>query len=182
MKNKPLKFSVIKSHSKKQWILFITGIIAIIIGISVLGFFGARKIYRELQMQKMLHENVVIEIPDIKIKAPVAEGIDNKTLSKTTGHFPGTGNVGIGNYCIAGHSSIIYKEYFNNLKNIEIGMEINLYDLNDKKYVYTVAENFIVEPNESWILNDFGDNRITLITCTDDGKQRQVVVGIMKQE
>ena len=61
-------------------------------------------------------------------------------------------------------------------------MKINLYDLNDKKYVYTVTENLIVEPNESWILNDFGDNRITLITCTDDGKQRQVVVGIMKQE
>jgi len=46
--------------------------------------------------------------------------------------------------------------------------------------LYTVTENFIVEPNEIWILDDFGDNRITIITCTDDGTQRQVVVGLFE--
>ena len=30
-----------------------------------------------------------------------------------------------------------------------------------------------------WVLDDFGDDRITLITCTDDGTQRQVVVGLL---
>lgn len=40
-----------------------------------------------------------------------------------------------------------------------------------------VCNNFIVEPDEVWVLDDFGDNRITIITCTDDGLQRQVVVG-----
>ena len=29
------------------------------------------------------------------------------------------------------------------------------------------------------ILDDFGDDRITIITCTDDGTQRQVVVGLL---
>ena len=57
-------------------------------------------------------------------------------------------------------------------------MKINLYDIDQKKYIYTVTEKFIVEPDETWILNDFSDNRITVITCTDDGKQRQVVVGM----
>lgn len=178
MKNKSFKDSAEKRYSTKQWVLFITGIVAIIIGTSFLGAFGIRKIHRELQKQKMFRENIVIEIPDIKIKAPVLEGIDNETLSKATGHFPDTGSVGTGNYCIAGHSSTIYKEYFNNLKNIESGMKINLYDIDKKQYVYTVTEKFIVEPDETWILNDYSDNRITIITCTDDGKQRQVVVGM----
>ncbi|MDE6730663.1 MAG: class D sortase [Oscillospiraceae bacterium] len=168
--------------TKKQWVLFITGLIAIIIGMSILGFYGIRKICREIQRQKLLKENVVVEIADIAIKAPVLEGTENEILSRATGHFPGTGEVGSGNYCIAGHSSTIYKEYFNNLKNIELGMEILLYDKEKKCYTYTVTENFIVEPNETWILDDFEDDRITIVTCTDDGTQRQVVVGIKNEE
>ncbi len=162
---------------KKQWVLFFAGLIAIVVGVSILGFFGIRKICREVQKQKLMNENVVLEIVDLKIKAPVLEGTDNETLSKALGHFIGTGNTGMGNYCIAGHSSTIYKEYLNNLKNIEIGMEIYLYDKNKNCTVYIVTDNFIVEPDEVWVLDDFGDNRITIITCTDDGLQRQVVVG-----
>ena len=168
--------------TKKQWVLFITGLIAIIIGVTILGFYGVRKIYREIQKQKLLRENVVVEIADINIKAPVLEGTDNEILSRAAGHFIGTGEVGSGNYCIAGHSSTIYKEYFNHLKNIELGMQISLYDKEKKCYTYTVTENFIVEPNEVWVLNDFGDDRITIVTCTDDGTQRQIVVGIKNDE
>ena len=166
----------------KQWALFITGLIAMIIGISILGFYGIRKICREVRKQKLLKENVVVEIADLKIKAPVLEGTDNEILAKATGHFIGTGEVGSGNYCIAGHSSVIYKEYFNNLKNVELGMDITLYDKEKNDYHYTVTENFIVEPNEVWILNDFGDDRVTIVTCTDDGTQRQIVVGIKQDE
>jgi LPXTG-site transpeptidase (sortase) family protein len=168
-------------RTKKQWVLFITGLIAIIIGVSILGFFGARKVWRYYQRQKLMRENPVVEIADLKIKAPILEGTDNKTISRAVGHFIGTGDFGKGNYCIAGHSSVIYKEYFNNLKKVRQGMEIKLYDKDKKCYVYTVSESFIVEPNEGWILDDFGDNRITIITCTDDGSQRQVVVGLLKQ-
>ncbi len=163
--------------TKMQKVLFVTGLIAMLTGISILGFFGVRKIYREYHKQKLMRENPVVEIAELHIKAPILEGTDNETLSKATGHFIGTGGFGKGNYCIAGHSSIIYKEYFNNLKNIDLGMKILLYDKDKKSYSYTVTENFIVEPNETWVLDDFGDNRITIITCTDDGTQRQVVVG-----
>ncbi|MDE5834364.1 MAG: class D sortase [Ruminococcus sp.] len=169
-------------RTKKQWFMFIAGLLAMIVGMSVLGFFGIRKVYREINKQKMMRENVVIEIADLKIKAPVLEGTDNETLAKATGHFPETGAVGSGNYCIAGHSSTIYKEYFNNLKNVELGMEINLYNVEKECYTYVVTENFIVEPNEVWILNDFGDDRVTIVTCTDDGSQRQIVVGTKKNE
>lgn len=166
------------NRTKKQWVLFITGLIAILFGASILGYYGVRKINRVIQRQRLLKENVVVEIADLKIKAPVLEGTDNETLSKAAGHFIESGAVGEGNYCIAGHSSVIYDEYFNNLKNAEVGMEIDLYDKEKKCYTYTITEIFIVEPNEIWILDDFGDDRITLVTCTDSGTQRQVVVGM----
>ena len=162
--------------TNKQWALFLTGLIALIVGISILGGYGIRKIYREHQKQKLMRDNPVVEIVDLNIKAPILEGTDNSVLSKAAGHFIGTGDFGCGNYCIAGHSSTIYKEYFNNLKNVKTGMEVILYDKSKSIYKYTVTDTFIVEPNETWVLDDFEDNRLTIITCTDDGTQRQIVV------
>lgn len=159
--------------------MFIAGLLAILIGLSVLSFFAYRKIKRELNMRKLLRENVVVEIPDLDIKAPVLEGVGNDVLRQAAGHFENTGDIGKGNYCIAGHSSVIYKEFFNNLKNVQNGMEIYLYDKSKNRYTYVVTESFIVNPDETWILDDFEDVRVTIVTCTDDGTQRQVVVGKM---
>ncbi|MBQ8921260.1 MAG: class D sortase [Oscillospiraceae bacterium] len=170
-----------KARTKKQWALFLAGMIAVITGVSILSFLGIRKLYREYQKQKLMRENPVVEIAGLNIKAPILEGTDNGVLSRAAGHFPGTGDFGKGNYCIAGHSSTIYKEYFNNLKNVRIGMTVTLYDKDKKSCDYTVAEVKIVEPDETWVLGDFGDTRITIITCTDDGSQRLVVVGLLQQ-
>lgn len=161
--------------------MFIAGLLAFVMGLSVLSVYAYRRISRDIRREKLMRENVVIEIPDLKIKAPVLEGTDNEVLSAAAGHFSGTGGVGRGNYCIAGHSSTIYKEYFNKLKNVQNGMEIDLYDTSKNCYTYLVTESFIVEPNELWVLNDFGDDRVTVITCTDDGSQRFVVVATKAQ-
>lgn len=167
--------------TKKRKITFIIGTILFLSGLSILLMYGFRKINHELYRQKLLSENIVIEIPDLNIKAPALEGTDSDILSIATGHFTDTGDIGKGNYCIAGHSSAIYDEYFNNLKNIKVFSDINLYDKNKNCYTYAVTETFIVKPDETWILNDFCDNRITLVTCTDDGTQRQVVIGKFKE-
>lgn len=164
---------------KRQILTFIAGLLAILIGLSVLSFFAYRKIKRELNLRKLLRENVVVEIPDLDIKAPVLEGVGNDVLRQAAGHFENTGDIGKGNYCIAGHSSVIYKEFFNNLKNVQNGMEIYLYDKSKNRYTYVVTDSFIVNPDETWILDDFEDVRVTIVTCTDDGTQRQVVVGKM---
>ena len=60
-------------------------------------------------------------------------------------------------------------------------MEINLYNVEKTCYTDVVTENFIVEPDETWVLDDFGDDRVTIVTCTDDGTQRQIVVGQKKE-
>ncbi len=167
---------------KKKKALFFTGLIAMLLGLSVLGVFGWKRISREIEKYRLLKECVVFEIPALEIKAPVMDGTEHAVLSKAAGHFPGTGAVGSGNYCIAGHNSTIYAEIFNEMKHIELGMEMYLIDNDENrtKYTYIVTKNFIVEPNETWVLKDFGDDRITIVTCTDDGTQRQIVVGVLK--
>ena len=168
---------------KKKKILRIIGIIMIICGIGILSFYGYRKISRELYLRKLLDNNINFEIPRLDIKVPVLEGTDNKALQVSAGHFEGTGALGKGNYCIAGHNSTIYAEIFNDIDQIQIGDEMYLVDndANRTKYLYIVTEYKTVEPSQTDVLNDYGDNRLTVISCTDDGTQRQVVVGILKE-
>ncbi len=152
-------------------------------GVSVLSLMAYRKISREIYLRRLLKDNIVFEVPRLDIRVPVLEGTDSKSLQVSAGHFEGTGALGHGNYCIAGHNSTIYAEIFNDLDNIRTGDEMYLVDIDDKrtKYEYIVDEYKVVEPNEVEVLKDFGDDRLTVISCTDDGKQRQVVVGKLKK-
>ena len=168
---------------KKRRVMRVIGIIMIVIGVGVLSFYGYRKISREIYLRKLLKDNINFEIPCLDIKVPVLEGTGSKELQVSAGHFEGTGALGKGNYCICGHNSTVYAEIFNDLDKIKTGDEMYLVDNDEKhtKYRYIVTEYRIVEPNNVSVLNDFGDNRLTVISCTDDGKQRQVVVGKLKE-
>lgn len=154
----------------------------IVCGMSVFCVLGYKKISREIYLRTLLKSNIVFEIPALDIKVPVLEGTENKNLAVSAGHFPDTGEVGSGNYCIAGHNSTIYAEIFNDLDKIQLGDEMLLTDIDEKRttYTYIVTEYKIVEPTAVGILQDFGDDRITVVSCTDDGKYRQVVIGIRK--
>jgi sortase A len=63
-----------------------------------------------------------------------------------------------------------------------VGTKIKLYNKNKDCYTYTVKEVLTVEPDETWVLKDFGDNRLTIITCTDDGSQRLVVIATFESK
>lgn len=167
--------------TSKKWMLRI-GLVFTIAGIAILSVFAYKHISRELYKQKLLKECVILEIPNLNIKVPVMDGTDKETLSVAAGHFEGTGSVGKGNYCIAGHNSTIYAEIFNELDQIQIGDEIYLIDNdnNRTKYIYVVSEYNIVNPQSISVLDNFGDDRLTVITCTDDGRNRQVVIGKLK--
>ena len=101
--------------TSKKWMLRI-GLVFTIAGIAILSVFAYKHISRELYKQKLLKECVILEIPNLNIKVPVMDGTDKETLSVAAGHFEGTGSVGKGNYCIAGHNSTIYAEIFNGVR------------------------------------------------------------------
>ena len=172
-----------EKKQKKNKPMFVVGIIMIVLGVGVLSFYGYRKISRELYLRELLKDNINFVIPRLNIRVPVLEGTDNKALQVSAGHFEGTGALGKGNYCIAGHNSTIYAEIFNDLAQIKIGDEMYLADVDENRtrYYYIVTEYKIVEPKQVEVLNDYGDDRLTVISCTDDGTMRQVVVGILKR-
>lgn len=163
--------------------MHIAGLMMIVCSIGILGFYGYRKISRELYLRRLLNENINFEIPRLNVKVPVLEGTDSKALQVSAGHFEGTGALGKGNYCIAGHNSTIYAEIFNDLDQIQTGDEMYLIDVDENRtrYCYIVTEYKIVEPKQVEVLDDYGDDRLTVISCTDDGTMRQVVVGILKE-
>ena len=164
--------------SKKKVLFF--GLLFITVGIFILCFFGYKHISREIQKQQLLKTSIVLDIPSVDIYVPVVEGIDGDNLHIAAGHFENTGAVGSGNFCIAGHNSTIYAEIFNTLSEVEVEDKIYLInnDANHTTYTYTVSKIDIVEPEDTWILQDYGDDRITIVTCTDDGERRMVVTGM----
>lgn len=174
-------FSLLKDMKRRT--VRIIGVIMITCGALILSVFTYKRISREIYLRKLLDENVIFEIPSLNIRVPVLEGTDSKSLQVSAGHFEGTGSPGRDNYCIAGHNSTIYAEIFNDLDNIQIGAEMHLIDNDEKRtdYIYIVTEYAIVDPHNVDVLNDYGDDRLTVISCTDDGEYRQVVVGILKE-
>ena len=166
----------------KRKVLRTLGILLMVCGILILALFAYQRISRERYLKKLLNDHVNFEIPSLNIKVPVLEGTDSKSLQVSAGHFEGTGLPGHGNYCIAGHNSTIYAEIFNALDRIQIGDEMYLIDNDEKRtrYTYIVAEYHVVAPQSVEVLDDYGDDRLTIISCTDDGKQRKVVVGILE--
>ena len=124
----------------------------------------------------------VLEIPNLSIKAPVLEGVDNDTLAVSVGHFRKTGAVGEGNFCVAGHSVSPYACIFDNLHEVTLDLPVYLTDTDGSKCTYWVTDWFTVMPSETWVLNDFGDDRLTMITCDNKGRSRLVIIALKMTE
>lgn len=107
-----------------------------------------------------------INIPKMELKAAISEGVDLETLKYAVGHFRGTPlPEEKGNFCLAGHRSYTYGEFFNRLDELEIG-DIIIVETHTGTYKYGVYEKKIVDPNEISILDNSKSSIITLVTCT----------------
>lgn len=108
----------------------------------------------------------IITISKIDLKAAICEGIESENLKYAVGHFPGTPLPGKkGNFCIAGHRSYTYGEFFNRLDELQIGDEI-IVKTSIGQYKYKVYEKKVVEPSEISVLDNTKESIITLVTCT----------------
>lgn len=112
-----------------------------------------------------------ISIPSINLKnAPVMGSVELSDLAKGTGHFENTpildGNVGI-----AGHNNT----HFKYLANVDIGDEIN-YTVNGVTRTYKVTDMRAISDMDWGVFTDYGDNRLTLITCEHAVPNRRIAV------
>lgn len=108
----------------------------------------------------------ILEIPKINLKVVIGEGADLETLKYAVGHFKGTALPGeMGNFCVAGHRSYVFGEYFNRLNELKIGDEVIIKTVKGE-FKYKVYSTEVVLPSQVEVLNQTKDATMTLITCT----------------
>jgi sortase A len=103
-----------------------------------------------------------VDIPRLELSAAIAEGDDDKTLSKAVGHLPDTplpwdraGNVGL-----AAHRDGLFRR----LERIRLNDDVRLITPRGE-YHYRVSKTHIVDPDDVWVLASTPIPTITLITC-----------------
>jgi sortase A len=116
-----------------------------------------------------------IQIPDIGVDFYILEGVDLRYLESGPGHCPNTPLPGQpGNAALAGHRTT-YAAPFHRLDELDPGDMITV-DTVQGSFTYEVmpqegapdeppSGHFIVEPTQVEILDDFGDDRLTLMAC-----------------
>ena len=118
----------------------------------------------------------VINIPSINVNYPILSTYTDELLKIAPCKFHGPNPNEVGNLCIAGHN---YKnsKFFSKVPTLELGDKIEITDLSGRMLTYTIYDKFIVNPDElectSQLTN--GKKEITLITCTNDNKQRHII-------
>lgn len=119
-----------------------------------------------------------VYIPSCDVSAFMHYGSTMQAIAnKYVGEFEDTGEIGVGNYCILGHSNEKKKYVFSPLKeNIKVGDAIYIYK--DKTvYKFSVGYCRVVDPDNVWILDDTGMEfpTLTIMCCSDSGQRRFVV-------
>ncbi len=118
----------------------------------------------------------VLNIPSLGINYPVLSETSEELLKISLNKFWGPSPNEVGNYCIVGHN-YKNKKMFGKLSEIKNGDVVELTDNSGKTVKYAVYNKYVVEPDDvsctSQLTN--GNKEVTLITCTNYGKQRLVV-------
>ncbi|MBS1836274.1 MAG: class E sortase [Actinobacteria bacterium] len=124
----------------------------------------------------------IIEIPRIDLARVIVQGVSKADLKKGPGHYPGTPLPGqAGNSGIAGHRTT-YGAPFNRIDELRPGDEITI-TTPQGRFVYKVIPApgsdtawYTVKPTDGSVLDDKGDNRITLTACHPKYSARQRIV------
>ena len=121
-----------------------------------------------------------VNIPSLNVNYPIIQpdNLDNidSLLKISVCKFHGANPNEVGNLCIVGHN---YKnsKFFSKVPNMNTGDIIEIKDLTGTVLKYSVYDKFVVEPDDVACTTQLtnGKKEITLITCTNDNKQRYIV-------
>lgn len=120
-----------------------------------------------------------IAIPDIGLNLPIVKGVTNENLLYGAATMKPNQKMGVGNYSLASHYSDAYDEtlLFAPLIRSQAGMKIYITDM-EKIYTYTITSVTLVDPSAVEVLDETGENIITLVTCNDlSATMRRIVRG-----
>lgn len=116
-----------------------------------------------------------IEIPEIGVDKIVVEGVRRGDLRKGPGHYPETPLPGQpGNASIAGHRTT-YGAPFHRIDELEVDDEIIVTTVQGR-FLYQVIGQEIVSPTQVDVIEDQGDDRLTLTSCHPKYSARQRII------
>lgn len=102
-------------------------------------------------------------------------GESMRSMDKGAAHFSDTG-LNLGNTALIGHNRGRSNGFFIFVKNLQAGQLLTL-EANGMTKNYVVAEMHKVHATVTDLLMNFGDSRLTLLTCWEDERDyRRVVV------
>lgn len=120
-----------------------------------------------------------IEIPKIKVKEPLLEGVTDSTLDDGPGHWPGTAMPGrTGNVVVGGHRTS-HTRPFRYIDQLVPGDEV-IFNTADGRFVYLVDRTEIVTPKDTWIVNQTAERTATLFACHPLGSTSHRMVVFLK--
>lgn len=109
-------------------------------------------------------QTIRIQIPAIKVDAPVVQGDGWEQLKKGVAQHAGTPNPGeTGNIVLSGHNDV-FGEVFRDLDRLAPGDQVILLT-RQRRYVYIIAGTQLVEPTAVEVMAPTSDVRVTLISC-----------------
>ena len=117
-----------------------------------------------------------INIPSINVNYPILTETSESLLKISVCKFWGCDPNQVGNFCIAGHN---YRNtrFFSKVPTLVVGDIIEITDLYNTTLKYSIYDKYTVDPKDvsctSQLTN--GKKVVTLITCTNDSKQRVVI-------
>ena len=117
-----------------------------------------------------------ITIPKIGVDYPIFSETSDALLKISICKFHGGNPNEVGNLCLAGHNYRNSK-FFSKVDTLVVGDIIEVTDLSKRKIQYEIYDIHTVDPTDRRDTTQLtnGKKEVTLITCTDDNKQRIIV-------
>lgn len=116
-----------------------------------------------------------IQLPSLRIDAPVVQGDGWEQLKKGVGQHLGTGNPGEKNNLVLSAHNDIFGEIFRDLDQLKPGDQVILFT-SQRSYTYIVVDTQIVEPTQVEVMAPSEQPTVTLISCYPYMKDNKRIV------
>lgn len=119
----------------------------------------------------------IIRIPKINLTYPILSQTTDALMKVAPCKFHGASPNEVGNLCIIAHNYRRTGVFFSDVDTLVVGDIVEIQDLSQRTIQYEVYDVHTVEPDNvsDTTQKTNGRREVTLITCTDDSKQRIIV-------
>ena len=105
-----------------------------------------------------------IQIPAIRVEAPIVQGTEWEQLKKGVGQYIGSANPGEKNNVVLSAHNDIFGEIFRDLDKLQPGDQVILYT-SQRSYTYVVTGSEVLEPTRVEVMAPTSEAVVTLISC-----------------